>query len=338
MDALLGLDAGATSPTLRLWLAHLAAHEPFDTGSATLKLLTGITVSSGTVARTAIGVGTSLAHAKREEANQHQAGQLKEPVAMAKPMRLYVALDGTMTPLRNAWRWDGSLGKLACRYGECKVGVVYEADAGKEGDEGVKRKEYVATMEGVETFAALLGAAAHGMGHHFAKELIVLGDGAIWIRRLAARQFPMAIQIVDFYHASEHLAAVGQARYGEGTAEAKQWLKQCQEWLKADEVGTVMGAIAAWEPSTEAKREVRDREYHYFASNQERMRYGSYLKKGYHIGSGVVEGACRHVAGQRLDQAGMHWREEAADAIVGLRAALLSTRPPDLRPHLALAA
>ena len=83
---------------------------------------------------------------------------------------------------------------------------------------------------------------------------------------------------------------------------------------------------------------MRRREFGYFRSNRERMRYGTFRKKGYHIGSGVVEAACKHVVAQRLDQTGMHWREETAEAVVRLRAALRSTYPPDLSRLCAMAA
>ncbi|MFM9785993.1 ISKra4 family transposase, partial [Streptomyces scabiei] len=74
----------------------------------------------------------------------------------------------------------------------------------------------------------------------------------------------------------------------------------------------------------------------YFADNAERMRYKTYLQRGYQIVSGVVEATCKHVVHQRLDQAGMHWRAATAEAIVALRANQLSTCPTDLRPHLAM--
>jgi hypothetical protein len=311
-------------------MAHLAALAPFELAAVTLKEITGLQVSPATIERVALAVGASLRQAQRDQARQHHEGRLAQPTR--RPKRLYIALDGTMTPLRDPWHRDGSQGALLCRYGECKIGVVYEARPDPKGDRGVLRKQYVATLGDVEAFAPLIGTAAHLSGHHFAKELVVLGDGAVWIWRLAARQFPTAIQIVDFYHASEHLWAVARARYGE-EPEAKAWVLARQQELKQDQLLRVLRSIEEWQPQSQAHQQLREREYEYFASNAERMRYGSYVKKGYHIGSGVVEAACRHVVGSRLDQVGMHWRQERAEAIVGLRAALCSTTVPDLTPH-----
>lgn len=331
LDPLVGLDTGATSPTVRAWMAHLAALAPFELAATTLHELTGLSVSPATIERVAVAVGAAFHQATKAQATRHQAGRLPQP--QARPHRLYIAMDGTMTPLRDPWRRDGSLGDLSCRYGECKIGVVYEARPSPTGDRGVLRKRYVATLGDVEAFAPLIGAAAHLEGHHFAKELIVLGDGAVWIWRLAARQFPTAIQIVDFYHASEHLWHVARARFGEESSEAKGWVEARQQELKRDQLDRVLTSIAEWQPAGKGHQELREREYQYFASNAERMRYGSYVKQGYHIGSGVVEAACRHVVGSRLDQVGMHWRQERAEAIVSLRAALCSTTAPDLRPY-----
>ena len=100
----------------------------------------------------------------------------------------------------------------------------------------------------------------------------------------------------------------------------------------------VLAALAVWKPRSAEKRKVRRDTARYFRNNAERMRYGSFAKKGYHIGSGVAEAACKHVVGQRVDQAGMHWCPATAEAILCLRGALLSTDPPDLRPYCPMVA
>ena len=94
--------------------------------------------------------------------------------------------------------------------------------------------------------------------------------------------------------------------------------------------------ILAWRARGEGKRQLRRTTYLYFVNNAHRMRYKTFLEKGYHIGSGVIEAGCKHLVTQRMKQAGMHWRQESAEAILTLRAAQLSTHPPDLRPHCAL--
>jgi hypothetical protein len=295
-----------------------------------------VALSSPTVARTAVRAGTTLARAQQERGQQHQLGQ--PPPVRQRPQRLYVTLDGKIVPLRDAWKRDGSLGELACRYGECKLGAVYEAVAGKEGDAGVRWVAYTATLGDVRAFTPLLSTLAHAHGHHYARELIVLGDGAAWIWQVAAGQFPFAVQIVDYYHAREHLGTVAAARFGEGSAAAQEWVAAREAELHQDQVRAVLGAMAAWKPKRREGKKLRRREFRYFRQNAERMRYGTFRAKGYHIASGVVESGCGRVIGQRLDQAGMHWRQETAEAMSCLRAAVCSSDPIDLAPYCRWAA
>jgi hypothetical protein len=338
LDRSLGLDAGETTPQVRLWAAFLAPLLGFAQSAQALRTLRGMDLSSSTIERIAVYVGTSLRQAQLAEADLHHHDRLPDK-RTACPKRLYIGADGVMTPLREPWKKDGSVGKLTCRFGECKTGVVYEASTDPQGrDRRVRIRAYTATLADVETFEPLLATLAHRCGHHAAKEVIVLGDGALWIWNMFARQFPGAIQILDFYHACEHLAKVANAMYGKDTDLSRQWQKARQADLKANGVAEVVKSIQAWQPSTGEHQEIRRIESAYFGDNAKRMRYQTYLQKGYHIGSGVVEASCKHVVHQRLDQAGMHWRSATAEAIVTLRAAQLSTYPTDLRPHLAMVA
>jgi len=336
LDEALGLDQGATTPRVRQWIATVAANLVFGEAADLLALLTPVTVSAATVERVTVATGQALAADQERTAQLHHEGQL--PVPARKPTRLYLSMDGKMTPLRDAWRKDGSAGALHCRFGECKTGAVYEARPGPKGDTGVQRIAYTATLEDVTVFTPLIATLAHQHGHHLAKEVIVLGDGAAWIWLLAAAQFPYAVQILDFFHVSERLFLLANARFGEGTEAAKEWVTARQTQLQADQIDDVLAAIATWKPKSAAKRELKEKQSRFLMNNAERMRYGTYLEKGYQIGSGVIESACGHVVGQRLDQAGMHWREATAEAVVCLRAALRSTHPPDLRPYCAMAA
>jgi hypothetical protein len=331
LDAALGLDGETTTTQLRCWLSDLAARLPFPEATQVLAQLTGVQVSVSTTTRTAVAVGTALDQAHKEAARQWLAGH--RPPVERKPQRLYISADGKIVPLREAWKRDGSLGPLVCRWGECKSAVVYEPGRGATGDEGVVHRRYLATLGDCTQLGPQLAVAAHQSGVAFAREVVFLADGAPWLWQIAAAQFPQAIQILDYYHASEHLYTVAQARFGEGTPAAQAWVQARQAELLADQVRAVLLAIAAWKPKGQAAKQLRHREFRYFRHNAERLRYGSFRKQGYQISSGVMEATCKHVVGQRLDQAGMHWRPPAAEAIVALRAALLSTHAPNLRPY-----
>jgi DNA polymerase IIIc chi subunit len=227
---------------------------------------------------------------------------------------------------------------LTCRYGECKVGVVYEATQDKNGkDRQVLARAYVATLENAEAFGPLLGTLAHQQGQHRCRDLVVLADGAVWIWQIAAKQFTGATQIVDFFHACQHLRAMADARFGAESEEGHAWQQARRADLLADRVESVLLEMKAWQPRSEAKRKLRQTEYNYFYTNAARMRYKTFAQKGYHIGSGVVEASCKQIATQRMKLAGMHWRQETAEAILTLRAAQLSTQPPDLKAFCGMA-
>jgi hypothetical protein len=333
VDAGLGLDSGSTTTQVRLWVALLGAQLPFAQAATTLEMLTRVSLSAASLERLNVVIGTALRHEQHQKAQMHQHGRLPQPEEK-RPKRLYVGMDGVFVPLRDAWKKDKSLGNLSCRYGECKSGVVYEALPDKAGkDSQVRTRAYVATLEKVEAFAPLLGTLAHENGHHLAKEVIVIGDGAAWIWQVAAKHFSGAVQIVDFFHAAQHLASVAEARFGLGSAQGQAWVEARCEELKTTGVELVLAHLKAWKPTKKAHKELRRVTYVYFFENAQRMQYPAFLAKGYHIGSGVVEATCKHVVAQRLDQAGMHWTKESAEAILALRAAQLSTHPPDLRPY-----
>lgn len=334
-DGMLGLDGGCTTQQVRLWAGWLCALHPFAEAATTLEMLTGVSLSPATLERLSLAMGQSLAQEQKRQAQDHRNERLSEPAI--KPIRrLYVGMDGLFVPLRDPWQRDGSQGELHCRFGECKIGVVYQTFQDEQGKDGrVQQSDYVATFAGVEVLEPILGSLAHQKGHHQAKEVVVLGDGASWIWQIAAKQFPGAVQIVDFYHCCDHLSAYAEARFGKGNADGQVWQKARQTELKSGQLVQVLQQIKQWRPSNEAKRKIRRDTFLYFYNNAHRMRYHLFLEKGYHIGSGVVEASCKHVIGQRLDQAGMHWRQESAEAIATLRAAQLSSHPPDMTRHCA---
>ena len=161
--------------------------------------------------------------------------------------------------------------------------------------------------------------------------MVVLGDGAAWIWTLARRYFPVAVQIVDLWHVLERLGSVAEAKFGSRTsAAAKAWREQMRSHLEHDLVGVVLAELERWEPQRKAHRELREEQLTFFAGNRERMQYGTYLARGYMVGSGAIESRCKQLVQRRLHEGGMHWREQTAEAVLAIRACLHSTRPTDL--------
>jgi hypothetical protein len=334
-DSLLGLDAGTTTRQVRIWACWLGAQLPFAQAATTMELLTRVSISAATMERISVCAGASLRQAEQEKARQHQEERLPDQRWQgSRPRRLYVSMDGTMVPVREDWKKDGSQGDLVCRWAECKTGVVYETEQDQSGrDARVKRSAYTATLGSVEHFEPLLGTLAHRNGHHQTKEMVVVADGAPWIWNVAGRQFPKAVQIIDFWHVCEHISAVADARFGKESVLGREWQNERKKQLKTDQVETVVRAIQEWRPTNPKKQELRRTTIAYLLNNAHRMRYKTFLERGYHIGSGVGEAACKRVVAQRLDQSGMHWLPKCAEPILALRAAQLSGKPTDLREH-----
>jgi hypothetical protein len=333
LDRRLCLGSEAATPAVRRFTARLAACLPFGQTAQVLDELLSLRLGTSTVERLAVAVGATLRQQQHQQAERHRRGHC--PPVERKPARLYVSVDGIQTPLREPWKKNGSAGQLVCRYGECKTAVIYEARVGRRGDEGVLRRAYVATFEKVAAFGKLVATEAHRCGEHFARELIFLADGQAYNWTLAATHFPEAIQIVDLMHALEHLHAVARSCLGEGSGAVAPWVQARKEELLTDRLSDVLQAIDTLPAPTPEQQTTRQRERNYLAGNAERMRYGTFRKRGYQIATGVMEAGCKQVVHQRLDQVGMHWRPETAEAIVALRAALLSSAPPDLRPYCA---
>ena len=225
------------------------------------------------------------------------------------------ALDGCKTRLQDDWR-------------ETRIGAVYDTRGrDEEGIDRAGRTTYVGVVQRpYQDFGQRLYVEALRRGVGLAPEVVVLGDGAPWIWELAAMHFPNATHIVDWYHASQHLWEVANAVYGSGTAPAKAWVERQQTRLHDGQFDRVTQSLRGLKPpSAEAAETVR-KNVEYFRANRQRMRYDQYRARGLHIGSGIVESACKHVANQRLKLAGTRWTRRGAQATLNLRILDLNDR------------
>jgi hypothetical protein len=255
------------------------------------------------------------------------------------PQTLVVSLDGALERTRQGWKEVklGAIAALVAR-GTATTAAVLGAIT------------YTATLAPAHAFGAQLLAAAQRRGLGWAQQVVVLGDGAKWIWKLAARRFPRATEIVDWYHARQHLWALAQLLYGEGTAAAWTWLETLAGELWAaqtpDDVAVLAEAVdAAWAtprkdlPDGPPRRtQARHRDVvaavAYFTTNATRMRYGTFRAQGLPVGSGVVEGGCQNVLHARLKRPGAHWDVEPAEHLVRARAVLCSAPVPRCsHPH-----
>lgn len=255
------------------------------------------------------------------------------PNTSTKPIPiLYLENDGTGVPTR-AEELAGRKGKQpdgTARTREAKLGCVFtQTTTDKDGNplRDPDSTSYVGTLGDCRASGEQLRAEAIRRGLALAQIVIFLGDGAAWIWENARLFFPTAIQILDFYHAVEHLGVLARALFGDGefgTAQQSIWASE----LKHSDVQGILEQatrlLAANPDLDEQRQENARREIAYFTTHIERTRYGYFRSQGYFIGSGVIEAGCKAVIGRRLKQSGMFWGEAGAENILQLRCLLKS--------------
>jgi hypothetical protein len=188
---------------------------------------------------------------------------------------------------------------------------------------------YTGGIETAEEFGERISAEALRHGLLRAATVSVLGDGAVWIWNIATDKFPNATQIVDFFHATEHLGELAKAVHAKDKVKRDFWLDmQCME-LKNGDVAVVIAAMRRMETDNKDAQEMIRKTVQYFETNEHRMQYAKFRKRGLFIGSGVIEAGCKTIVGQRLKQSGMRWTVEGANAIISLRCCQMSARWED---------
>jgi hypothetical protein len=322
-DRVLGLDSGSTTIAVRARIARLAVLVPFGRCAVELEYLCGIRVSAKTVERVAEAIGGRIDEEARAFEDRVLSGLTNLPDAA--PDRLYVTMDGAMLSVDEHWH-------------ECKVGAVYETKVGSNGEPIAKYIEHVATLGNCQRMGERLYCAAFARGVERAKEVVVVADGARWIWNQARDNFPGSIEIVDYYHATEHLAEIANAWYGFDSPRAEKWLLKRKRDLLEGRHERVVRSIRAWRPIEGEHIKLKSRNLGYFTCNKERMRYDKFAARGLHIGSGVVESCCKAIVQARLKQPGMRWTYDGAEAILQLRRMWLDNPHADFGRYAAMPA
>ena len=322
-DDQLGVEGASLSPGLRAMVARVGATAPFATASDLLDELAGVELTTKRVERSAEADGLALAVLADSTAVAVGAGKVV-PLGPAKPVeKLYIALDGTGVPMVPA-ETAGRRGKAAdgrARTREVKLAVCFSQTSVDEKGRPVRdpaSSSYLATFEATQHFGWLIYAEARRRGSDRAGQLVVLGDGAPWIWKLADLHFPSATQVVDFYHAREHLYALGALLASTLGSDAPGWLDERLVELANGDIEALQAAARKLSLH-EAQTQDLDKALGYFQINAERMRYAHFRKLGHFIGSGVVEAGCKAVIGQRLKLSGMQWTTRGASGIMTLR-------------------
>jgi len=328
-DAALGVVDTSLSPAVTRMIGVAGAMVSFAEGHALLHDLAGVNVPTTQVERAAEALGREIA------ADEHRVIAPDPPAAPT----MYLGVDGTGLPMRST-ELTGRAGKQpdgSAKTREVKLVTVWTAE-GRDPD-GLPVRDrgsvtYSAALEsaaspdtaaGLSPFAHRVDREARRRGFDHAPRRVVLGDGAAWIWNLAGELFPGVIQIVDLFHAKQHLSDVAKAIYGAGTDLAHQWARLRHDELDGGHLRALGHALRLHAPTHPEARRCWD----YVTHHRARLRYPAFRAQGLCVSSGVVEAGCKVAIGTRLKRTGMHWTVAGADAIIALRCCTLSGRFED---------
>jgi hypothetical protein len=304
LDKAWGLDASVYSPGLKrdaVWLSGLL---PYAQAEAVMQRIGKRTISDSSLWRTVERQGHRLtAEAEPTELGAATPAGSDPPWDWGKML----SMDGGMVHIRQeGWK-------------ELKVGLIGNVVSDDPPDSSVVPDVQTvplvstAVLGDVEAFAPGLVRAAQAQGFFEAPQSSIPADGAAWIWGVADRYFPHSVQIVDGYHASEHLADAAQARCPDQPQPAAAWLQAQREILFEGPLDSLLADLNQAGLSEFA---------HYFETHQARMHYLDFQEAGFPIGSGSVESEVKQFK-QRLTAPGMHWSRPGAECMIPIRAAVL---------------
>jgi hypothetical protein len=318
------------SPGVRRMMALVGSNGSFAQGREQLEELAGLQATTKAVERQAEAIGGDIAVG--EQAERRRALQLDLPTVGGPEIPvLYIEMDGTGVPMVTA-ETEGHVGKIAgerARTREAKLGCVFTQTQVDEKGRPLRDEAsttYTGAIETAEAFGVRLYHEAWQRGCSRAQRKVVLGDGAAWIWNLADYHFPGATQIVDLYHARQHLWELAAKLYPAHPAQRKAWASRLQHKLDAGQIESLVAELGRFRTSDRNVEEHIRIEAEYFSRNAHRMRYPTFRKQHLFIGSGVIEAGCKTIIGSRLKQSGMFWTLRGANAILALRANRLSGR------------
>jgi len=319
VDEALGLYDQYTPASVQLMCWAGAMDSSFELASETLARFAGLDIPGRQVQRVVNVFGRQAT----TWMNQRESDEIKQPVEIFN-----VQTDMTGIPARPE-EIQGVKGKQpdgTAKTRQIKVGCVFtqSRDAKANPQRDPFSSTYIAAFCDRADFAPLLWTEALKRGYAAARQTVFIGDGAEWIWNMVKDRFSDAVQIVDFYHACEHLYALCRALESDEVC-AKALFKRWRRRLKNNGLSRILEETARCLPSLNAEaRKAAEAQMPYFQTNAERMRYRTFRRKGYFIGSGAIEGACRHIVAQRAKLSGMRWSCSGAENVLAFRCLIKS--------------
>jgi hypothetical protein len=322
LDDKLGL-VGSFSPAVARMMCQAAARSgSYAEAAEDLQRYAGIEIQTHAFERMVERVTPGLMEAVES---------LPAPLQTPSIPVFYATADGTGVPMRRA-ELAGRAGRQpdgSAKTREAKLGAVFtQTVTDKEGEplRDPDSTSYVGTFAGSEDLGILLRHEALRRGLGGAQQVVFLGDGAAWVWEVARLNFPEAIQILDFYHASEYVGEIASLLFANDQTKRLEyrdrWRRQMKQTDPSAMLQEVRELVAAGHWSAEEVEKINEK-IGYFENQAARTHYGRFRAQGYFIGSGVIEAGCKNVIGRRLKQSGMFWSEPGAENLLRLRCLVL---------------
>ena len=332
-DAALDVANTSFSPGLRRMMSRAGGNTTFKEAAEDLRIYAGVPVGAKDVERCAEAAGAAMEQWARAERAALLADDTWTAPVKDIPV-LYVGMDGTGVPVTKT-ETAGHKGKQpdgSAKTREAKLGCVFTQTTVDEEGFAVRdpgSTTFTGAIETADEFGTRIYAEALRRGLQRAEKVVVLGDGAEWIRNLVELYFQGATQIVDLYHARERVCKIISMLFKDDEKNKNRY--RLKWWSLLDE-GKIEKFIAdatsriPWDCSF--KEDIK-KQIGYFSNNLERMRYTKFRKQGFFVGSGVIEAGCKTVIASRMKHSGMEWSVRGANSIISLRCFAHSNRTED---------
>ena len=317
LDARLGIDETKHGLTdeMRVETAFYGQNQSsFDAAQKMIEKIYGMEISGETIRQISEEIGQTVFEVDAKRAGE--AWRNMDKINMAddrdkQDKTLYVMMDGAAVNTRvedengSTWRENKTVIAFTDR----------DMIKRKDGSHIIVRKEYSALIGSAEEFRGFVLNTALKSGYGQVKEVVVIADGAAWIRNLCDEIFPEATQILDLYHLKENIYTYAKERFNQDEKKYVPWAEKLASLIEDGEIDKALSEIP--EDDNGRLKAVNLRTY--IQNNKDKINYPEYRKRGWFVGSGAIESANKIIVQRRLKQAGMRWSVSGAQALLSLR-------------------
>lgn len=327
-DQRVGIRPGQVTPGLANLLALAGVEVAFEEAGRFVEQFLLFRVSENTIRKETERFGQLQAareaewqgHSQDEQELQQRWQQLGQ-----RQGRLYASLDGAMAPLQGEWRELKSIAWYRVEPVQAYQARRHHGNrVGEQSHLQAQALSYHCEFKDAEHFGPFAWSTGWKREADLYEQLVFVCDGAQWIWKLVERHFPGAVQIVDWYHASQYLTPILEAAWAAQHPDGQAWLEQARTNLWNGQLQTLMHDCQIVAQEHLSAQEAVHKAVTYFTNNEKRMDYARFRAEGYLIGSGTIESGCKQIVGLRLKRAGARWTEAGALQTAKARAAWLS--------------